>query len=100
MKYYDLTDRVFHETQNEDNSRLEYDNEYFDGIYERARNREKILVSDLQVPEFIMPDILQKSLFMAYYIYLKNNNGDESEIATMEEILFPQPAENMAEEEE
>ena len=101
MKYYDLNDRLYHDEQNEQNTRLPYDDVYFDEIYSRARNGEKILVSDLQVPDFIDSGILQASLFMAYYLYLKNNDGDENEIACMEEILFKSnEAEESTEEDE
>lgn len=91
MKYFDAESNMFFPDQNAAATLQPYDDEYFAGVYERARGGERIDVDGLQVPSFIDRELLQKSLLLAYLFYLRNAGGDADlpVIAELEAALFP-----------
>lgn len=88
MKYFDRKTNSFKATQDATNSLEAYDNDFFDDLYQRARNGEMIDISDIETPSFIDRELLQTSLLTAVYYYLKAHNGDSDEIQRLEALLF------------
>lgn len=93
MRFYDQKTNKFYNEQDAENTRQEYDDIYFANVFDRAKKGEIIDVNDLQVPDYLDRETLQKSLHYAAYMAAMDA-GDEldPEIrAMLEAELFAQP---------
>lgn len=93
MKYLDVSNNMFYDSQNEDNTLIPYDNEYFSQIYTNARNGVVYDVNDIQLPSFISREQMQSALWTAELIYLQSHNGSQERIAELQTLLNPETPE-------
>lgn len=98
MKYLDVSNNMFYDSQNEDNTLIPYDNEYFRQIYANARNGVVYDVNDIQLPSFISREQMQSALWVAELIYLQSHNGSQERIAELQTLLNPETPEGNDEE--
>lgn len=89
MKYLDVSNNMFYDSQNKDNTLIHYDDEYFRQIYANARNGVVYDINDIQLPAFISREQMQSSLWTAELIYLQSHDGNPQRITELQNLLNP-----------
>lgn len=96
-KYLDQSNNIAYAKQNSAKSRIAYDENALNAIFENARNGVLYDVDELELPSFIDKATLQRNLWTAELYYLRNNDTTNEKISELEELLAPAQNDNTEE---
>lgn len=88
-KYLDPSNNTAYAKQNGAKTRIAYNENELNAIFENARNGVVYNVDELELPSFIDKAAMQRNLWTAELYYLKNNDTTNERISELEELLAP-----------
>ncbi len=93
-KYLDPANNIAYTKQNSTKTRIAYNENALKAIFENARNGVVYNVDELELPSFISRNDMQRNLWTAELLYLKENNPTCERISELEGLLAPQQDED------
>lgn len=88
-KYLDPSNNTAYAEQNDAKTRIAYNENELNAIFENARNGVVYNVDELELPGFIDKAAMQRNLWTAEFYYLRNNDTTNERISELEELLAP-----------